>query len=52
MDCSLLRNSNHTLHQKSWGGPSKFGGPDPPEPPVVAPLAPGPIQGTKKTEVG
>ena len=28
--CSLLRNVNHTLHQKSWGGPSKFwGGPDP-----------------------
>jgi len=28
--CSLLRNGNHTLHQKSWGGPSKFfGGPDP-----------------------
>jgi len=22
--CSLLRNGNHTLHQKSWGGPSKF----------------------------
>ena len=24
--CSLLRNGNHTLHQKSWGGPSKFWG--------------------------
>jgi len=24
VDCSLLRNGNHTLHQKSWGGPSKF----------------------------
>ena len=22
--CSLLRNGNHTLHQKSWSGPSKF----------------------------
>ena len=31
--CSLLRNGNHTLHQKSWGCPSKFGGPDPPPPP-------------------
>ena len=41
--CSLLRKSNHTLHQKSWGGPSNFlgeGGPNPrPPPPVVAPLA-------------
>ena len=40
--CSLLRNGNHTLHQKSWGGPSNFfwegrSGP-PPDPPVVAPL--------------
>jgi len=24
MHCSVLRNGNHTLHQKSWGGPSKF----------------------------
>ena len=30
--CSLLRNGNHTLHQKSWGGPSNFGGPGPPTP--------------------
>ena len=37
MDCSLLRNGNHTLHQKSWGGPSNFLG-GPPTPPVVAPL--------------
>jgi len=22
--CRLLRNGNHTFHQKSWGGPSKF----------------------------
>jgi len=22
--CSLLRNGNHTIHQKSWGGPFKF----------------------------
>jgi len=30
---SLLRNGNHTLRQKIWGGPSKFfGGPDPPTP--------------------
>jgi len=33
--CRLLCNGNHTLHQKSWGGPSNFfffggGGPDPP----------------------
>jgi len=33
--CSLLCNGNHhTLHQKSWGGPSKFGGGSgPPRPP-------------------
>jgi len=38
--CRLLRNGNHTLHQKSWGGPSKFWGiRTPPDPPVVAPLA-------------
>jgi len=36
--CSLLRNGNHTLHQKSWGGPSKFWGSRTPDPPVVAPL--------------
>ena len=24
VDCSLLRNGNHTLHQKSWGGSSNF----------------------------
>jgi len=31
--CRLSRNGNHTLHQKSWGGPSKFlGGPDLPDP--------------------
>jgi len=29
VDYSLLRNGNHTLHQKSWGGPSKFWGPYP-----------------------
>jgi len=31
VDCSLLRNGNHTLHQKTWDGPSNFflGGPDP-----------------------
>ena len=35
VDCSLLRNGNHTLHQKSWGGPSKFWrGPDPPHLPT------------------
>jgi len=28
--CSLLRNGNHTLHQKSWGGTSKFWGSGPP----------------------
>jgi len=22
--CSVLRNGNHTIHQKSWGGPSNF----------------------------
>jgi len=27
--CNLLRNGNHTLHQKSWGGPTNFGGPGP-----------------------
>jgi len=31
--CRLLRNGNHTLHQKSWGGPSKFWGSGPPRPP-------------------
>ena len=33
--CRLLRNGNHTLHQKSWGGPPKFffGGWVPPTPP-------------------
>ena len=36
--CSLLRNGNHTLHQKSWGGPSKFWEVWTPNPPVVAPL--------------
>jgi len=30
--CSVLRNGNHTLHQESWGGPSKLGGPDSPDP--------------------
>ena len=39
VDCSLLRNGIHNLHQKSWGGPSNFfGGSGPPDPPVVAPL--------------
>jgi len=45
VDCSLLRNGNHTLHQKVRGSPSIFffwgGGSDPPLPPaplVVAPL--------------
>ena len=33
VDCSLLRNCNHTLRQKSWGGPSKFWGSGPPWPP-------------------
>jgi len=27
--CSLLRNGNHTLHQKSWGGPYTFWGSGP-----------------------
>ena len=36
--CSLLRNGNHTLPQKSWGGPSKFWGVRTPRPPAVAPL--------------
>jgi len=37
--CSVLRNGNHTLHQESWGGPSKFfGGPDP-QPPSGCALA-------------
>ena len=35
--CRLLRNGNHTLHQKSWGGPSNFffgrGVSGPPQPP-------------------
>ena len=35
--CSVLCNDNHTLHQKSWGGPSKFWVSGPPTP-VVAPL--------------
>jgi len=40
--CSLLHNGNHTLHQKTWGGPSKFflGGPEPPDPPPSG-FAPG-----------
>jgi len=38
VDCSLLRNGNHTLHQKSWGGPSIFWGVRTARPPVVAPL--------------
>jgi len=34
VDCSLLRNGNHTFHQKSWGGPSNFfGGSGHPRPP-------------------
>jgi len=37
--CSLLRNGNHTLHQKVGVVRPNFGGPDPP-PPVVAPLRP------------
>ena len=32
--CSVLRNGNHTLHQESWGDPSKFWGPDSPAPPA------------------
>jgi len=36
--CSLLRNGNHTLYHKSWGGQSKYWGSGPPEPAVVAPL--------------
>jgi len=36
---SRLYNGNHSLHQKSWGGPSKFWGSGPLRPPVVAPLA-------------
>jgi len=35
VDCSLLRNGNHTVHQKSWGGLSKFWGSEPPQPPVI-----------------
>jgi len=35
---SVLRNGNHTLHQKSWGGPSNFfggrGGSGPPSRPT------------------
>jgi len=31
VDCSPLRNGNHTLHQKSWGGPSKFWRSGPPQ---------------------
>jgi len=42
VDCSLLRNGNHILHQKSWGGPSNFffGGGSGPSPhlAVVVPL--------------
>jgi len=30
--CSRLRNGNHTLHQKSWGGRPNFWGPDPSTP--------------------
>jgi len=41
--CSVLRNGNHTLHQISWGGPSKFRGEGSGHPQtlpaVVAPLA-------------
>jgi len=33
VDYSLLRNGNHILIQKSWGGPSKFWGSRPPSPP-------------------
>jgi len=44
MHCRLLRNGNHTLHQKSWSGPSNFifflGGGRTPRLPVVAPLLP------------
>jgi len=28
--CNVLRNGNHTLHQESWGGPTKFWGSRPP----------------------
>jgi len=38
--CSLSRNGDRTLHEKSWGDPSKFwgSGRPPPDLPVVAPL--------------
>ena len=36
--CSVLCNGNHTLHQESWGNPSKFWGSGAPRPPVVAPV--------------
>ena len=38
--CSLLRNGNHTLHQKKLGWSVQIfgGGPHSPDPPVVAPL--------------
>ena len=39
----MLRNGNHTLHQKSWGGPSNFlggGGSGPPSPPTPQWLRP------------
>ena len=43
VDCSLLRSGNHTLHQKSWGGPSNFflggGGFRTPRPPSGCALA-------------
>ena len=35
--CSLLRNGNRTLHQKSWGDPSKFWGSGPPTPQWLRP---------------
>jgi len=37
VDCSLLRNSNHTLHQKIGVVRPKFGGPDPLNPQWLRP---------------
>jgi len=36
--CSLLRNGNHTLHHKRWGGPSKFWRSGPPTTPSCCAL--------------
>jgi len=54
--CRLLRNGNHTLHQKSWGGPFTFGGggsgPHRPDPHWLRPWLPTPIPSRGRAHCG